>query len=539
MTRQAYDRLFVRAPAAERDPLVVEVVFAEPLAETELRDRVAAALPGVRFGARAVFEPGGDRYHFVEFPEIDPRGQEREAFAFGRELRPALGAEEVNPVLPDSLYGAAHVTGEPGVESAIVSCETPRNSTLPFGWHHPRIRTPEAWAATRGSGTTVAVIDTGYSSHQELRGAIRQQGQANFVEGGRDASDRFSGGFLTNPGHGTLVMSVVASRGTANAVGQTGRPGAVTGTAPEAEVLPIRAIQSVVDFTQRQIAPAIMHAIARQADVIVMALGGPTRVASTEQALRHAAASGVVVVCAAGNCWPAVVFPAAYAQMGICTAVAALQPDLRPWARTGRGPEVTIAAFGEHVWGAAKNAPSDPDGGIRASQGTTLATSITAGVAALWVTHHGGRAALLAKARAAGTTVQAMWVHCLTRGLVKPPVWGGANDLGAGVLDAKRVLDAPLPAGSEAPPAPREAAEPTINVLLMHLAGRNEAAVAEVTPGLAPFAPELIWLSYRAGARRRMVESGLEAAVRADAPSDALAAALAEAPALKALIGAD
>ena len=289
------------------------------------------------------------------------------------------------------------------------------------------------------------MIDTGYSRHNELNGAILTDGQLNLVENDLDARDRFSGGFLKHPGHGTLVCSVVASRGSANMQGDVAGPGAVTGAAPAAKVLPIRLIKSVINFSQRRIPAAIDHAIDQEVDVIAMALGGATRQGSTEDALRRAVEAGIVIVCAAGNWWPKVVFPAAYAANGLCTAVAALTQDLTPWGKSGRGTEVTLSAPGENVWGAAKNKASDSDNGIRASQGMTLATSLTAGIAALWVAKHGGRTALRAKARAAGTTVQAMWIHCATHGLTKPVIWNGANNLGAGVIDAEKTLNAPLP----------------------------------------------------------------------------------------------
>lgn len=529
MVRQAFEKFTRSLPDVDRDPLIIELVLREPTSEMEMRRRLFEALPNVTFEIDAVFDANSDRFYFAAFPEVDPHGQERVAFSFARELRPAMGVEEANPVLPDGLYGAAHLADRADVESALTLCETPRNSELPFNWHHAPLRTREAWILTRGAGVAVAVIDTGHSSHQELRGVVRKKGQVNLIEGGADASDRFSRGILKNPGHGTLVMSVVASRGSEGAK----PPDAVTGIAPEAEILPIRAIESVIDFTQRRISPAIMHAVHQDADIIVMALGGPTRVAATEQALRIAVAAGSIVICAAGNCWPAVVFPAAYARMGLCTAVAALQPDLQPWPKTGRGPEVTISTYGEHVWGAAMNDAAAPDAGVRASQGTTLATSITAGVAALWVARHGGRDSLLTRARASGTTIQAMWTHCLTTGVKRPPAWKGASDLGHGALDAKRVLDAPLPTGAEAVAPPRAEAEPTINVLLAHLAGRSEAAVAEVGPSMGPYASELIWLSYRSGARQRAAKTGTESAGDYDAPSEALEAALSDTSALR------
>jgi hypothetical protein len=205
---------------------------------------------------------------------------------------------------------------------------------------------------------------------------------------------------------------------------------------------------------------------------------------------------------------------------------------------------VTIATPGENVWGAAKSNATDSDAGIRASQGTTLATSLTAGVAACWVGRHGGRAALKARADAAGTTVQAMWVACLTGGLTKPPVWGGAVNLGAGLIDAERALNAALPTaptGTEAAgdnDLPPTGVESTANVLLTHLANHDPAAAREFGADLAEFAPEILWLSHRTGARARAIANGAEEAVLGgDHRSDGLDAALADRPALRAAVG--
>ena len=536
MAQQKYANLQRGPLPQDRDPLSIELVSSAPVSEAEISARVRNALPDATFTVEAAFDADADRYHFVDFPDVDPHEQEAEIFAFARDLRAATQTQEANPVLPDSLYGAHHVAGE--AEGLFSLCETPRDNSLPFGWHHPEIDTIGAWQHTKGSGSTVAVIDTGYSDHAELHGVTTSNGEINLVEGGTDAHDRFSSGLMKHPGHGTLVMSVVASRGTANAQGKTSVPGAITGTAPAAKVMPIRGIRSVIDFNQRRIATAIDHAVAHNADVISMALGGPSRVASTEAALRRAANAGVVIVCAAGNCWPSVVFPAAYAALGICTAVAALQPDRRPWKKTGRGGQVSFSAFGEQVWGAAKNKASDPPGGIRSSQGTTLATSMTAGVAALWVARHGGRAALKQIADQRGTTVQAMWVKCVTAGMQPPSVWNGASDLGAGVLNARAALEASLPNATEAPAAPSPDAVSTLNILQLHLAGSSEAMAADaVSADMADLAPELIWLSYRAGAKKRMLETDSEAVIQHDVPSPAVAEALANSPGLQSAIG--
>lgn len=540
MPRDLFARLDLGLPIPDDEALVIELVFDAPLSPGDVAERLTALLPEARTEVTSAFDQPEDRYHFLRFFGTTGDGDAPLAFAFARALRPEMGATEANPVLSDSLYGAYAIAGA-DTESAALSCSTPRDDSLPWGWVHTRIGTRQAWDThTRGAGSTVAVIDTGHSTHQELTGAIRAQGQRNFVEGGSDASDRFSTGILKHPGHGTLVCSVIASRGTVDAQGNVTSGGGVTGAAPEATILPIRAIKSVIDATQNRIAPAIVHAVTAGADVIAMALGGPTRVAATEAALRQAVHHGCIVVCAAGNCWPRVVFPAAYAGRGLCTAVAALNPDLTAWDKTGAGPEVTVANFGVHAWGAAKNKASDPDHGIRPAQGTTLATSLTAGAAALWVARHGGRAALKARADAAGTTVQAMFVHCLTHGLTRPPVWGGAGDLGAGVVDVARLLDAPLPTAAEAPapqPAGPTGAAPTLAILQDHLTGHDPDAAAELDTDLADYAAELIWLSHRAQARERAAATlTAEAVAPPDPASDALVAELAARPALRAAL---
>ena len=112
MAQQRYADL-QRGPIPQgRDPLSIELVTAEPVSENEISARVRDALPDATFAVEAAFDADADRYHFVDFPDIDPHGQEADIFAFARDLRAATQTQEANPVLPDSLYGAHHVAGE-------------------------------------------------------------------------------------------------------------------------------------------------------------------------------------------------------------------------------------------------------------------------------------------------------------------------------------------------------------------------------------------------------------------------------------------
>ena len=122
MALETYDVLEKGTVAEGRDPLSVELVADAETTTEDIEARVSAALPEGSFSVEAVFDPAADRYFFVDFPDIDPHGQEREVFAFARDLRQATETAEANPVLPDSLYGAHHVAD--GNESLFSFCET-------------------------------------------------------------------------------------------------------------------------------------------------------------------------------------------------------------------------------------------------------------------------------------------------------------------------------------------------------------------------------------------------------------------------------
>lgn len=498
----------------QEDALEVELLFREPVSAESLQRAAAAATPDDPVRVWSAFGEASDRYLFATYPTKRLSGSEPLAFEFARALRAALGAEEANLVHRDSLYGDPAIEPEALPRDLELSmsgfCNSGDNWSYAKGWAHNPIATRAAWRLSKGAGVRIAQIDTGYTDHQELDAIYDLTDQANFVEGGRDARDRLSTNVLrANPGHGTLVGSVIASRGGLTTQFDTLGPGVITGVAPEASLVPIRAFRSVVDLRQSRLPAAIAHASKSRCDVVVMCAGGVSRLASVEQALRDAVHAGCIVVCAAGNCWPFVTFPAAYSRDRLSVAVAALTYDLTAWKFTARGGAVTISAPGEDVWGATVHGP---DGdvypsvtAVKPSQGTTLATSLTAGVAALWVSRHGGGEALRRLAAEARVTVQELFMRAVVHDIAPPPIWAGATDLGAGVLNAERVLAAPLPARpplkSEHRPAQQTLS--TLQILLRHAEQTDEATRSEIDDDLRHFAGEILWLSYQRGARDR------------------------------------
>jgi len=162
-------------------------------------------------------------------------------------------------------------------------------------WHLTVVRAPEAWQATRGAATVIAVLDTGVDyGHPDLDGRLLPG--IDLVQDGTPPDDEL--------GHGTLVAGLIAAVAD-NSVG-------VAGTAPDTQILPVRVLDAQGEGDAADVAEGIRYAVSQGARVINLSLAdteqGPgegtlERLVSTdvEQAIREADAAGVTVVAAAGN----------------------------------------------------------------------------------------------------------------------------------------------------------------------------------------------------------------------------------------------
>jgi serine protease len=519
-------------PTAPKPGLDEEAQFslqmAEPATREAMTEAVAVTVGGRSFKLEPAFPlafatSGQGEFWILTLPDLRVKGAEGFAFEVARHLRVELKASSARPVLVDSLIGAVAAAPPAFVPEAMLGSFCESNDTGPEarGWAPVAMGVREAWTKTRGENVIIASIDTGLSSHDEVRGvADTTRPHINLVEGGGNADDRFSNNVLfANPGHGTLVASVAASRGDIDAYGATGGPNHVTGSAPRASILPIRAIRSVVDVRQSRIPAAIEHAIAREVDVIIMCLGSAFVIEPVEAALRKAAAAGIVTVCAAGNCYGPVVFPAKLAPQGLASAIAAVDYAYQPWEKTSKGSEVTVSAFGEAVWGARKRSASEPDDRIEPSQGTTLATALTAGVAALWVAHH-GRATLRNRATHLGSTVQRLFNEALQASAYRPSGW--PSGMGAGLVNAARLLAYNLDGPSV--PADVPMAELSVTPLSRFLhsavAQADPLAAIESTRLSEDYAAEALWRFYVGSAASRARAAGLSPPAGAEAGPD-------------------
>ncbi|MGO7345283.1 S8 family serine peptidase [Rhizobium johnstonii] len=294
-------------------------------------------------------------------------------------------------------------------------------------WSVEKVKAPDAWKrfSVRGKKILVGQPDTGVAMHQETQNAVRMSLGIDIILGHGEPIDPLDAS-MSHPGHGTATASVVASRAA----------GRISGTAPEVDLVPIRCVNSVVLSSGTAVAGAIDHARKKGCNVVTMSLGGPFEFPSLKRAIEKAVKADMIVLAAAGNCVPFVVYPAWDPNV---IAVAATDINDRPWRGTSSGSQVDISAPGENVYVARRTTTSDRDLSlVEPGQGTSFAVAATAGCAALWLSHHGVDA-VRAQARTFGVNVQELFRAAVKQTARRPTGWK-KNKMGAGVVDAVSLL---------------------------------------------------------------------------------------------------
>lgn len=322
-------------------------------------------------------------------------------------------------------------------------------------WHLAMVRAPAAWARLGGpdgiawGATRVAQLDTGYTQHPafgfaagtwvDVAHAITDMpgppnGGDHFepVEpgGGRDPMAGF------NAGHGTRIGATISGHDPS----APGRP--YFGVAPRVPHLPVRITDSVwINHAQREFARGLDYAVAQGAGVVNVSLGIflGTAIPALRQSLNRAYEAGVIVVCAAGNYVDPVVAPA---RLSRTVAVAGVTAQQQPWSGSSFGPEVDFSAP------AADLRRADPQSTTRfryagGGDGTSYATAITTGAAALWLTYR--RADIAAAYAQPWCVAEAFRVLARATARVPDGAWQ-AGAFGSGILDIEALLAAPLPA---------------------------------------------------------------------------------------------
>ena len=362
-------------------------------------------------------------------------------YAFRDQPEVVYAAPMFRYLVPENAPGRARK------QSGRGSTDDPATDT-DYEWSLVKANVLEAWrlfgARPPGAGVQVGHPDTGYTLHPELAEPARLLvGKGyDYDDDDSDPVDDLTDDVLDNPGHGTGTGSVILS-GVGPATGVTGP--FVSGVAPHAMLIPIRTTESVVLFSMRGLRQALDHATTHGAQVVSISLGGPFPGFGTERAIARAVEAGTIVLAAAGNEVGFVVFPAAFEQV---IAVAASNIRDEPWTGSSHGPAVDITAPGESVWRA--QSMRQPSGrmefAVARGNGTSFAVATTAGVAALWISFHGWTN--LVRRFGAGNVAR-VFKQLLQETCRTPRGWNTA-EYGPGIVDARRLLAAPLPATAPA-----------------------------------------------------------------------------------------
>ena len=257
----------------------------------------------------------------------------------------------------------------------------------------------KAWEVSKGAGVKVAVIDSGVDGqHPDLAGVLA--GGAD-ISGAGAANGQESIG--AKPEHGTLVATMLAGRGhqpakpsakpsasasasasTGSAAGPGAGPDGIIGVAPEAQLLSVSTWLGSANpggkTDQEQIPEAVRWAVDHGARVINISLGStsPEWPQSWDAAFLYAEQKDVVIVAAAGNRVGGNIQVGAPATIpGVLTVAGLDRSGKASIDSSSQGISIGVAAPAEDLAGGM------PAGGYAEWAGTSGATPIVAGVAAL------------------------------------------------------------------------------------------------------------------------------------------------------------
>ncbi len=254
-------------------------------------------------------------------------------------------------------------------------------------WGLDKIQAEQAWTTANGTGAIVAVVDSGVDlGHPDLDGKLLAG--HDFVDGGTPQDQN---------GHGTHVAGIIGAE-TNNGIG-------VAGTAPGAQILPVRVLDAEGSGSTDAVASGIRFAADQGADVINLSLGLVSGVGTAVKligelepiydAIDHAWSQGSVVVIAAGNdTVPLCAEPAAHPQ-ALCIG-ATDNRDLMSFfsdsdatmtskymvAPGGDGLTCAGDIFSTYLRSKPQSTCS-AEAGYEALAGTSMATPFVAGVAGL------------------------------------------------------------------------------------------------------------------------------------------------------------
>ena len=218
----------------------------------------------------------------------------------------------------------------------------------------------QAHQCSTGAGKEVALIDTGIDlTHPQLSGMIDRANGWNFYGNTDDPSEQAEDPQTTVAGHGTFIAGLIAIM------------------APGCRLMPIKAFSPLGVSDEFTVVESIKYATDRDADVINLSCGTRKNSAILSDAIAYARERKVIVVAAVGNDGTDQIpeYPASL--IADVIGVASIETSNVRSAFSNYGVSVSVDAYGD------KLISTYPDGGYALWAGTSFATPLTSGEAAL------------------------------------------------------------------------------------------------------------------------------------------------------------
>jgi len=258
-------------------------------------------------------------------------------------------------------------------------------------WYIQAVKADSVWQQTTGDSTQViAILDTGVDwNHPDLKNKIWKNPNPNATPDANGVVNDIRGwDYINNDNnpsddnsHGTHVAGIAAAE-TNNGIG-------IAGVCPKAKIMPVKVFQSSGRGDAATITKGIIYASTHGATVINMSFGSYANSMAMEDALANAYAT-CVLVAAAGNdekdieleCLGQPFFPAA---LSYVLGVQAPEASFSNTDCTGPTFSKSSALYNYEMKAPGTNIISTiPNGNYRIYQGTSMATPIVSGAAALY-----------------------------------------------------------------------------------------------------------------------------------------------------------
>lgn len=249
------------------------------------------------------------------------------------------------------------------LDRRVTATAVPNDPYYGSAWHLSKIKAADAWSASTGQGVTIAVLDTGLdASHPDLAGRV--VAGWNFYDNNANTSD-------VN-GHGTAVAGTAAAT-LNNGLG-------VAAVAGQAGLMPVRIADANAYAYWSTVAQGLTWAAdhgARIANISYVGLADSQAVLSAANYMRS---KGGLVFVAAGNNNRDEGYAANEALIPVsATDSADAKASFSSW-----GSFVALSAPGVDVWTTVRG------GGYQTWWGTSIASPVAAGVAALVMSRNPG-----------------------------------------------------------------------------------------------------------------------------------------------------